>query len=115
MACPDDYASAEGDVLGGGLVGGLQENTIDECTTECENRSDCYSFLYSPSTKHCKLMKERKPEASTSTPQPDYVFCRRNIVRKSLLKNINHENKCSRVLQGKISTSLSILLICYSS
>ena len=82
VECPTDYASAEGDVLGGGLVGGLQENTIDDCTKECNDRSDCYSFLYSPGTKHCKLMKERVPEGGTTTPTPDYVFCRRNIVRK---------------------------------
>ena len=86
VACPDDYAEATGNVLGGGLEGGLQENTIADCTKECDDRSDCYSFLYSPSTKHCKLMKERAPEAGTTTPTPDYLFCRRQIVRTFLYK-----------------------------
>ena len=84
MECPKNYSLAEGDVFGNGLVECLKKDSIDDCATECEDSQECYSFLYSPSMKHCKLMKEREPNSST-TPGPDYVFCIRNIIRNSFL------------------------------
>ena len=77
--CPENYAGDVGDVIGGGLDGGLEADTIDICKDDCEARSDCFSFLYSATEKHCKVMKERVP--TSSTPLDGYQFCKRQSIR----------------------------------
>ena len=86
-SCPKNYAGAIGDVIGGGLDGGLSAETIDICKDDCEARSDCFSFLYSAKEKHCKVMKERHPTSSTALS--GYQFCKRPSIRMfTLMYNI---------------------------
>ena len=59
-------------------MGGLDADTIQECKEDCEERSDCFSFLYSASKKKCKVMNERAP--TTNVANEDYQFCKRQKI-----------------------------------
>ena len=89
VACPQGYSAVDGDASSfGGLTGGYQAS-MDECKSDCDARTDCYSLLYSSQNTQCKLMKEKSP---TSLPSSlVYQFCKRQILRK--LRNKLKTNK----------------------
>ena len=72
--CPVGYLAMDGDVAGGGLIGGYSAS-LETCKNDCDARVDCNSFTHSTSANSCKLLAESAP---TSAKFEDYQFCTKN-------------------------------------
>ena len=62
-----------GDIPGMGLEHGYTRTNAFSCGKDCNDKSQCKSFLFSPSKNWCKLMREGDPTGKE--PFEDYQFC----------------------------------------
>ena len=74
--CPTGYEAKVGDVEGGGLVGGYSAS-LEKCKSDCDDSSNCFSFVHYMGGNHCKLLAE----AELNYPKyKDGQFCK-NLVK----------------------------------
>ena len=65
----------DGDVSGAGLTGGYT-TSLEECKSDCDDRSDCNSFVYGIRPNGCKLLHEAEP---TDPPYLSDQFCKKAV------------------------------------
>ena len=73
--CPVGYTSKDGNVPGPGLKG-LLNASIEECKDNCDESTNCKSFIYSLKSGKCKLVDKVDPKDKKID---DYQFCSKNI------------------------------------
>jgi len=105
--CPAGYHFADGDVPGWDQFGREMDNkrdTLKLCAADCNDRANCLSFEWSPTSKQCNLNQVLHPSLSRFE---DFIFCqsRKDTVIEQLQASVQERDGRIRELEHALSLS----------